>query len=98
MPTRSDDETRKEVPPVSEAPDAVHATLLAATLSHLMLDVAKQLFPHRPYFDLTAPEKETVADHVRRLLLEVQATFAGPALEAPPGGITLPPQRDEEYL
>jgi len=40
MPTRSDDETRKEVPPVSEAPDAVQATLLAATLSHLVLDVA----------------------------------------------------------
>jgi hypothetical protein len=74
------------------------ATLLAATLSHLMLDVAKELFPHRSYFDLTSVEKQTVADHVRNLLSESQATFAVPGLLHPQREIAFPPQREEEYL
>jgi hypothetical protein len=83
---------------VLEGPDPVRTTLLAATLGHLMLGVAKQLFPHRTYFDLGSAEKQIVAEHVRGLLLEVQTTFAGPEPHAPQTGMILPPQRDEEYL
>ena len=80
-----------------EGPDPL-ATLLAATLSRLMLDVAKELFPHRSYFDLTSVEKQTVADHVRNLLSEAQATFAVPGLLHGQREIPFPPQREEEYL
>jgi hypothetical protein len=73
-------------------------TLLAATLSHLMLGVAKELFPHRSYFDLTSVEKQTVADHVQNLLSEAQAAFAVPGLLDPQRKIAFPPQREEEYL
>jgi len=83
---------------VPEGQDPLHAALLVATLSRLMLRVAKELFPQRTYFDLTSSEKQTVADHVRRLLHEARATFSGPELLSPSSGITLPPQRDEEYL
>ncbi len=83
---------------VPEGQDPFHATLLVATLSRLMLRVAKELFPQRTYFDLTSPEKQTVTDHVQKLLHEARATFAGPELLSPSSGISLPPQRDEEYL
>lgn len=73
-------------------------TLLAATLSQVMLDVAKELFPHRTYFDLDPAEKRTVADHVRNLLHEVQATFSASELLSPRGNVAFPPQREEEYL
>lgn len=81
-----------------EGQDPVHATLLAATLSHLMLDVAKDLFPHRSYFDLTSVEKQTVTDHVRNLLHEAQASFAASGLPDPRREMAFPPQREEEYL
>lgn len=81
-----------------EGQDPVHATLLAATLSHLMLDVAKELFPHRRYFDLTSVEKQTVTDHVRNLLHEAQAIFAVPGVLDPRREMAFPPQREEEYL
>jgi hypothetical protein len=87
-----------EVTAVPEGQDPLHATLLAATLSQLMLGVAKELFPHQTYFELASTEKQAVADHVRRLLLEAQATFAGPELLSARTDITYPPQRDEEYL
>ncbi len=83
---------------VSEGQDPLHATLLVATLSRLVLSVARELFPQRTYFDLTSPEKQTVADHVRKLLHEAQTTFAGPELLLPRRSISLPLQRDEEYL
>jgi hypothetical protein len=90
----TDDE--KEVMIVPEG--QVQATLVVATLSRLMLSVAKELFPQRAYFDLTSPEKQIVADHVRKLLGEAHAILAGPELLSPSSGISLPPQRDEEYL
>jgi hypothetical protein len=83
---------------VSEGQNPLHATLLAATQSRLMLCVAKELFPQRAYFDLVSTEKETVADSVRTLLLEAQTILAGPDLLLPRPGISLPLQRDEEYL
>ncbi len=81
-----------------EGQEPVHATLLAAMLSHLMLGVAKELFPHSNYFDLTSVEKQTVADHVRNLLHEAQASFAVPVLLDPRREMAFPPQREEEYL
>jgi hypothetical protein len=83
---------------VSEGQDPLNATLLVATMSRLMLVVAKELFPQRAYFDLTSPEKQTLADHVRTLLLDSQTILSGPDLPLPRGGINLPLQRDEEYL
>jgi len=83
---------------VSEGQDPLHATLLVATLSRLMLSVAKELFPQRAYFDLVSTEKETVADHVRKLLHEAQTILSGPDLLLPRRDISLPLQRDEEYL
>ena len=83
---------------VPEGQGPFHTALLVATLSRLMLRVAKELFPQRTYFDLTSSEKQTVADHVRKLLHEARATFAGPELLSQSSGITLPPQRDEECL
>ncbi len=79
-----------------EGQDPLYATLLAATLGQLMLRVARDLFPHRPYFDLTSTEKQTVAEQVRNLLHEVQTTFSGSfsALRQ----LNLPPQREEDYL
>ena len=41
---------------VPEGQDPLHAALLVATLSRLMLRVAKELFPQRTYFDLTSSE------------------------------------------
>jgi hypothetical protein len=81
-----------------EGQDSLQATLLAATLSQLMLGVAKELFPHRSYFDLTSVEKQTVVDHVRNLLDETQAAFSGPELLFQRKNIAFPPQREEEYL
>ncbi|MGH7425444.1 MAG: hypothetical protein ACREJP_04695 [Candidatus Methylomirabilales bacterium] len=83
---------------VSEGQDPLHATLLVATLSRLMLSVAKELFPQRAYFDLVSTEKQTVADSVQTLLLEAQTILSGPDLLLPRRGISLPLQRDEEYL
>jgi hypothetical protein len=83
---------------VQEGRDPLYATLLAASLSQLMLTVAKELFPNRRYFELTSTEKQTVAEHVRNLLHEAQDTFAEPELLHPRKNIGLPPQRDEEYL
>jgi len=83
---------------VSGGQDPLHATLLVATMSQLMLVVAKELFPQRRYFDLTSPEKQTLADHVHKLLLDSQTILSGPDLLLPRPGISLPLQRDEEYL
>jgi hypothetical protein len=83
---------------VPEGQDPLHATLLVATMSRLMLVVAKELFPQRVYFDLTSPEKQTLADHIRTLLLDSQTILSGPDLPLPRRGISLPLQRDEEYL
>ena len=81
-----------------EGQDPLHATLVAATLSQLMLGIAKELFPHRPYFDLTSVEKETVADHVRNLLHEVQTTFSGLKLLSSSKSTAFPPQWEEDYI
>ncbi len=81
-----------------EGQEPLHVTLLAATLSQLMLGVAKELFPHRMYFELDPAEKRTVADQVRNLLHEVQSTFWGSELLSPRGNVTFPPQREEDYL
>lgn len=81
-----------------EGQDPLYATLLAATLGHLMLGIARDLFPHRPYFDLTSSEKQTVAEHVRNLLHEAQTTFAGPHSLSPRSKTDFPPQREEDYL
>lgn len=89
---------RREVPIMPEGQDPLHATLLAATLSQLMLGVSKEIFPRRAYFDLTSVEKQAVADHVRNLLHEAQATFAVPGLLYPRSETAFPPQREEEYL
>jgi len=83
---------------VPEGQGPFHTALLVATLSRLMLRVAKELFPQRAYFDLVSTEKQTVADSVRTLLLEAQTIFSGPDLLLPRQGISLPLQRDEEYL
>jgi hypothetical protein len=83
---------------VSEGQDPSHTTLIVATMSQLMLVVAKELFPQRAYFDLVSTEKQTVADNVRSLLLEAQTIFPGPDLLLPRRDISLPLQRDEEYL
>ncbi|MFQ5881797.1 MAG: hypothetical protein ACE5I9_04915 [Candidatus Methylomirabilales bacterium] len=82
----------------SEGQDPLHVTLLAATLGQLMLSVAKDFFPHQRYFDLHSGERQTVADHVRNLLREAQATFWEPDLFGPKGNISFPPQRGEDYL
>lgn len=81
-----------------EGQDPLYATLLAATLGHLMLAITKDLFPQRSYFDLASTEKQTVAEHVRNLIREAQATFGGPHVPSPPGKVDFPPQREEEYL
>lgn len=81
-----------------EGQDPTYATLLAATLGHLMLAVAKELFPHRTYFDLAPTEKETVADGIRTLLHETQAAFGGPELILSRKSPPFPPQREEDYL
>jgi hypothetical protein len=83
---------------VSQGQDPLHATLLAATLSRLMLGVAKELYPQRAYFDLVSTEKEAVAGSVRTLLLEAQTILSGADLLLPRRGANLPLQRDEEYL
>lgn len=83
---------------VSEGQDPSHTTLIVATMSQLMLVVAKDLFPQRAYFDLVSTEKQTVADNVRSLLLEAQTILSGPDLLLPRRDISLPLQRDEEYL
>ena len=83
---------------VSEGQDPSHTTLIVATMSQLMLVVAKDLFPQRAYFDLVSTEKQTVADNVRTLLLEAQTILSGPDLLLPRRDISLPLQRDEEYL
>lgn len=83
---------------MQERQDTLHVTLLAATMSHLMLAVAKEAFPHRSYFDLASDEKQTVADHVRTLLQETQVAFSGLELLFPRRNMPLPPQREEEYL
>ncbi len=83
---------------MQEGQDNLNATLLAATLSHLMLAVAKEVFPHRKYFDLTAVEKQTLADHVRTLLDEARGVLSGQELLFPGRTIPFPPQREEEYL
>ncbi|MFQ5657576.1 MAG: hypothetical protein ACE5G5_08565 [Candidatus Methylomirabilales bacterium] len=83
---------------VREGQDRLHVTLLAASLSQLMLGVAKELFPDRSYFELGSAEKQAVAEQVRNLLREAQDTFAEPELLAPRKNIGLPPQRDEDYL
>jgi hypothetical protein len=89
---------RKGVIVVSEGQNPLHATLLVATLSRLMLSVTKELFPQRAYFDLTSIEKQTLADHVRKLLLDSQAILSGADPLLPRRGMNLPLQRDEEYL
>ncbi|MFQ5846164.1 MAG: hypothetical protein ACE5IQ_00655 [Candidatus Methylomirabilales bacterium] len=81
-----------------EGQDPLHVTLLAATLSQLMLGVAKELFPHRPYFDLTAVERQSVADHTRNLLHEARGNFLGPDLFPSRSNAAFPPQREEDYL
>lgn len=83
---------------IPEGQDSLHATLLTATLSQLVLGIAKELFPQRTYFDLTSVEKETVADHVRSLLHEVHTTYSGSALLSPSKNTAFPPQREEDYL
>lgn len=83
---------------VSEGQNPLHATLLVTTMSQLMLVVAKELFPQRRYFDLTSPEKQTLADHVRTLLHDSQTILASSDLLLPRRGVNLPLQRDEEYL
>jgi len=81
-----------------EGEDPPHATLLAAALGHLMLAVAKDLFPQRSYFDLAAPEKQTVAEHVRHLIRETRTTLGELHAPSPPGKVPFPPQREEDYL
>lgn len=81
-----------------EGKDSLYATLLAATLGQLMLDVSKDLFPQRSYFDLASTEKQTVAEHVRNLIHEAQTTFGKPHVPSSPGEVDLPPQREEDYL
>ncbi|MFQ5802369.1 MAG: hypothetical protein ACE5JQ_05670 [Candidatus Methylomirabilales bacterium] len=81
-----------------EGQDPLYGTLLAATLGQLMLGVARDLFPHRRYFDLTSTEKQTVAEHVRNLLHEAQTTFGGPQILSPHTEVDFPPQREEDYL
>ena len=81
-----------------EGTDSLYATLLAAILGQLMLDVSKDLFPKRSYFDLTSPEKQTVAEHVRNLMHEAQTTLGGPHVPSTSGKVDFPPQREEEYL
>lgn len=82
----------------SEGQESLLWTLLAATLSQVTLNVTKELFPYRTYFDLDPAEKQTVADHVRNLLQEVQATFSASELLSPRENFAFPPQREEEYL
>ncbi|MFQ5917241.1 MAG: hypothetical protein ACE5I0_05440 [Candidatus Binatia bacterium] len=81
-----------------EGQDPLYATLLAATLGHLMLGVARDLYPHRRYFDLVSTEKQTVTEHVQKLLHEAQATLAGPQILSAGREMDFPPQREEDYL
>ncbi len=81
-----------------EGQDPLYGTLIAATLGHLMLGVARELYPHRRYFDLVSTEKQTVTEHVQKLLDEARAILGGPQILSPPGKMDFPPQREEEYL
>lgn len=81
-----------------EGQDPLNLTLLAATLGHLMLAVAKDRFPQRSYFDLASPEKQAVAEQVRHLIREARATFGEPGVPSPAGKVDFPPQREEDYL